>query len=304
LPPVFGPLTTSARRRRGRGRSARPSGSSSGAARRAADLVADLDRRAAPAPRQRPRASARSTRPRLDERASAAPLAHERRQLAQDPLDLLALARCRLASRLFSSTTANGSTKSVWPELERRGRSRHLAARARAHGEHGPAAALGDERLLQGVADRSERATRASSSATACARCAARAQPAQLARRVVAQVGAVLLDAARRSPSRARRGRVDRRDDVVQQRSVSAARRARAPARPTVTATRDGAQVGRAEHAVARRVSAASRTSAMPPRDGSAEASRSAIPSAVSAAGARPRRASGDGTSARASDSP
>ena len=58
-----------------------------------AHLVRDLDRRAAPARDTAPRASARSiARRRLDDRLERVrPLADRARELAQDPLDLLAL---------------------------------------------------------------------------------------------------------------------------------------------------------------------------------------------------------------------
>ena len=53
-------------------------------------------------------------------------------------------------SRFDSSTIANGSTNSVWPGVARVvDDPGHRAARARAHGDDGSAAALGDEIFLQ-----------------------------------------------------------------------------------------------------------------------------------------------------------
>ena len=75
--------------------------------------------------------------------------------------------------------------------------ARHLLARARLHGQHRPAAALGDEVLLQVLAEARrarEPAQLLGDALPAVAQLGA--QLAQARRGVVAQVGAVLLDAA------------------------------------------------------------------------------------------------------------
>ena len=122
LPPVFGPLMTSARR------SPRSRSIGTAASRRAADAAR---RAAAPrrttstgAPRQRresvPRASARSIRPVAStsaERAarrSPTPAESSRRIRSTSSRSALAASDWRL----FSSTTSNGSTNSVCPESE------------------------------------------------------------------------------------------------------------------------------------------------------------------------------------------
>ena len=205
LPPVFGPLMTSARRPaevevdRHRGRRDRAAGA---ARRAAAPRRRCVDRRAAPAARERPQASARSSAADgLDERAQRAPrCAPTRRgQLAQDPLDLLALgARPPRTAGCSRSTIANGSTNSVWPDADASWTiPGTLRARARLHGEHRPAAALGDEVLLQVLAQLRSAASRRSSSATRC-------RPSRSSARRRRSVGdalsrrsrAVLLDAA------------------------------------------------------------------------------------------------------------
>ena len=185
-------------------------------------LVRDLHGRALPAARERAERQ-RQVDPsrRLDRRG------HQRRgfadggrQLAQDPLDLLALGARRL-----------GLAVRELDDVERLDEERlarvggvvddpgHAAAGARLDGEHGPPAAEGDEVLLQvlaQVARADELLELVADALTADTELAA--ELAQLRGRVVAQVGAVLLDRpVDRLRDRSQRG-IDRRRDLPEER--------------------------------------------------------------------------------------
>ena len=238
LPPVFGPLITSARRPpRSRSIGTAASGSSSGwRARREPHLVRDLDGRALPAARERPERERQvdSSR-RLDGRGQQrGGFADGGRQLAQDPLDLLALGARRL-----------GLAVRELDDVERLDEERlarvggvvddpgHAAAGARLDGEHGAAAAQGDEVLLQVLAQvaRADELLELVADALAAGAELA-AELAQLRGRVVAQVGAVLLDGAvDRLRDRRQRG-VDRRRQLAEERRRRLVERPARPQRP------------------------------------------------------------------------
>ena len=260
--------------RRGRGRSARRIvGIEQRMAR--ADAAAPRPTTSTGAPFQPresvPSASVRSIRPVAStaaRRAAAARVADGRRTAragsARPP-------RARRSSprdwRLLSSTTSNGSTNSVWPESEASWTiAGHAAARARLDREHGPAAALGDEVLLQVLAQLAradELLELVADALPAGAQLAA--QLAQLRRRVVAQVGAVLLDRAvdrlrerRRAPGRPR---------AASSRSSGAAglvERRRAPAARPPPCRRRAAVACGASTPPSAACAACSRTSRMP----------------------------------------
>ena len=217
LPPVFGPLTTSAR-------SVAEVEVDRDGGRRVEQRMARAER-AGPRPETRParRASgARACRTRAPGRSRPSPRrarasasarrADGGRQLAQDPLDLLALG----AGGLGLAVVQLDDLERLDEERLARARrvvddARHAAARARLHREHGPAAALGDEVLLQVLAqagDAREPAQLLGDALPAVAELAA--QPAQERRGVVAQVGAVVLDAAADLLRERRERRVDR----------------------------------------------------------------------------------------------
>ncbi len=224
LPPVLGPLITSARRLpRSRSIGTAERASSSGwraaASRTSSD---DLDRCALPAAREGAERHRQVDLPRRLDRCGEkrCRLGDGRRELPQDPLDLLALRARRL--RL-----AVGELDDV-ERLDEEGLagvgrvvddSRHAPAGARLDGQHGPAAAEGDELLLQVLAElaRADELLELVAHALPPGPELA-AQLAELRRGVVAQVGAVLLDGAVDRLGDVREGRVDCRRELAQER--------------------------------------------------------------------------------------
>ena len=202
LPPVFGPLITSARSSpRSRSIGTAVPGRAADAARRASRTSSETS---TGAPFQRAREHAERER-QVDRAPSPRPAPpgvgvprRPRRQLAQDPLDLLALGARRLRLAVVELDDVERLDEQCLPGV--RGvvdDPRHAAARARLHSEHRPAAALRDEVLLQVLAQLVRADELLSSSRDALpARRSSRAQLAELGRRVVAEVGAVLLDGA------------------------------------------------------------------------------------------------------------
>ena len=214
-----------AQRRRARDRSAPPP----------PDRAADGGRRpAAPRPRSPPaRRASHARRPRarapgrsLPTASTSATTASARsptapRELAQDPLDLLALGGggLRLAvvevddvERLDEQRLAR-----VGGVVDDAG---HAAPGARLHGEHRPAAALGDEILLQVLAQAARPdELLAASRSRAAGRCAARTRSLRsCGEACVAQIGAVLLDRALDRLRERRERRVDRGGELAQER--------------------------------------------------------------------------------------
>ena len=240
-------------------------------------LVGDRHLGAAPAARDDPaRDREVDRRRRLDERDDRVRArADRRRQLAQDAQHLLALGARHL-----------GVLVRHLDELERLDEDRlagvgdvvddprHAAARARAHGEDGPAAALGDEVLLQVVAQR-RRAREPAQLLGGALLVVAQllAQAAQLGRGRVAQPGAVRLDRA--VDLLGDRGEVwlNRLARAAPSSGVVIASRATRP--PWIVAeTRASVSAGSAPPRAAS--SAASRTSWIPASGGSSESSKSA----------------------------
>ena len=212
LPPVFGPLTTSTRRS--------PRSRSIGTAdslRRAADAARRAAARSSAtstaAPRQRresvAQASARSSAPVASTSASSScrAVADEPRELAQDPLDLLALGARRLGEPVVQLDDRERLDEERLPGAGRVvDDARHLAARGRLHREHRPPAPLGDEALLQELAELARpRDARELLGHALLAVAQLGAEPPKLRRGGVAQVGAVVRDASGRSTSRASR---------------------------------------------------------------------------------------------------
>ena len=122
FPPVFGPLITSARRRAelelDRARGGRVEQRMAGAAQD--DVAAVSTGAAPPAPGEQP-AGEREVEPRdasTSVASAAVVLADAGARAPEDALDLVALGALRLAEPVRSSTTANGSTKRVWPDPE------------------------------------------------------------------------------------------------------------------------------------------------------------------------------------------
>ena len=157
LPPVFGPLITSARRPpRSRSIGTADFGSSSGWRAPASRTSSETSTGAPLQPRDSvPSAIARSIAPVASTAAvtRAAALADRGRQLAQDPLDLLALGarRLGLAVRELDDVERLDEERlaGVGGVVDDAG---HASACARLHGEDGAAAALGDEVLLEVLA--------------------------------------------------------------------------------------------------------------------------------------------------------
>ena len=257
LPPVFGPLIDErAQRRRGRGRSARPSRG------RAADAAPPSrrtssptrDRRAAPAAARARRTRARGRSPPSPRRALASASARaptQRGQLAQDPLDLLALGARGLGEAVVQLDDRERLDEQRLPRA--RGvvdDARHAAARRRpCTASTGRPAALGDELLLQVLGSSASAPPGELGRDALAAAAQLAAQPPQLRRGVVAQVGAVLLDraldrrrAATRAPGRSAAAEESRRASPGVRRAASA----------TATATRHGAQIRRPQRAAAR----------------------------------------------------
>ena len=112
-------------------------------------------RRASGARAPRARARGRARRPPRPAPSSVAARAADERATARAGSARPPRARRSRPRRAgsMSSTIANGSTNSVWPELDESCTTPGtFAARRQLHREHGPAAALGDERLLQRLA--------------------------------------------------------------------------------------------------------------------------------------------------------
>ena len=149
-------------------------------------------------------------------------LAHGGRQLAQDPLRLLALR----ARGLRLPVAQLGDLERLDEErLARIGGvvddARHAAARAHLDGEHRPAAALRDEVLLEVLADAAlahELLEPVGDALTAGAELAA--QLPQLRRGVVLEVGAVLLDRAVDRLGERLQRRVDRGGELAEERRL------------------------------------------------------------------------------------
>ena len=202
LPPVFGPLITSARSApSSRSIGTAVFGSSSGCRASSSCTSSAIVTSAPRQPRETtPRATARSI---AAVASTSATTASARAPTAAD------------SSRRMRSTSSRSALADLGvlvrhlDELERLDEDRlagvrdvvddprHAAARARAHGEDGPAAALGDEVLLQVVAQR-RRAREPAQLLGGALLVVAQllAQAAQLGRGRVAQPGAVRLDRA------------------------------------------------------------------------------------------------------------
>ena len=163
-------------------------------------VVRDLDRCAAPGPRE-PAARERQVERagRLDEHVQRVGLRRDgRRELAEDALDLLARVRRSLGQAVVQLDDGERLDEERLPGARRVvHHSRHLRTSRRANGEHGPAAALGEERLLQRVLHVAR--ARDARELVAHARAAVAQLGAQLAqqrRRRVADIRPVLLDPA------------------------------------------------------------------------------------------------------------
>ena len=226
LPPVFGPLITSARSPpRSRSIGTAVFGSSSGWRAPTSRTSSETSTGAPRQPRETvPSAIARSIRPAASTACASASACSP---TATDSSRRIRSASSRSAPaasdwRLLSSTISNGSTKSVWPESEASWtRPGTLLARARLDREHGPAAALGDEVLLQVLADAAlahELLQPVGDALPPGAELAA--ELAQLRRGVVLQVGAVLLDGAVDRVGERLQRRVDRGRELAQQRRL------------------------------------------------------------------------------------
>ena len=260
LPPVFGPLTTSARRSpRSRSIGTAAAGSSSGCRAPSSRTSSETSTGAPRQPRESVPHATREVdlRGRLDERRERLRARPDRgRELAQDPLDLLAL---RAGGLGLAVVQLDDLERLDEERLARAGRvvddPRHAAARARLHREHRAAAALGDEVLLQVLAERGVAREPAQLLGDAVAALAQLpAQPPEERRGVVAEVGAVLLDAALDRVGERRERRVDRRGELPEQRREVACLVERAAQREAAAhgRARPRERVGR-EHAAARR---------------------------------------------------
>ena len=206
-------------------------------------------------------------------------------------------------SRLESSTAASGSTKSVWPGAGRVVHDPgHASARRRLQREHGAAAALGHEVVLQVLGEgRVARDLAEALGQLAAALAELAAQPAQRGRGRVLEVGAVLLDRAADLLGDREQRRLDgrRRGRRSAGRSSRVVDRAARRQRPRGSCARSATRL-RVSSVLPRAArSAASLTSAAPPRSGSAASSSRAIASVVccwrrrtSSASAEGRRAS------------
>ena len=223
-----------------------------------ADLVGGLDRRAAPATRDEAAGEHQvDLGGRLDQGADVVgALADPGRQLPEDPLGLLALRARRLRLPVAQLDDLERLDE------ERLARARRVvddagnrAPRARLYGKHGPAAALGDEVLLEVLAypaPARQPAQLVRDPATALAKLTA--QAAELGRGRVLQVGAVGLDAAPDRLGQSAKARVDAGCQRVQQRRLLrllAERRARDEG--TGNRRPDAAQLGGGEHPAAGR---------------------------------------------------
>ena len=195
--------------------------------------------RRASAARASPRASARSIAPVAStsgvERVRRA--RRRRRELAQDPLDLLALGarRLRLAVvQLDDRRTARrrASARSSDASWTMPGTLRRALAFTASTGRPPRSVTKSSWRCSRSSLERAELLELLGHALPAVAQLAA--QPAQLRRGVVAQVGAVLLDAAVDRLGERRERRVDRGRELAQERRGSPARRGapRARARP------------------------------------------------------------------------
>ena len=222
-------------------------------------------------------------------------LADGGRELPQDPLDLLALRarRLRLAVRELDDVERLDEERlaGVGRVVDDPG---HAPAGARLHRQHGPAAAEGDELLLQVLAQLARADELLELVAHALPPGAElAAQLAELRRGVVAQVGAVLLDGAVDRLRDGRERRVDRRGELAQERRRPPRRARRGPAasrsrcrrRAAAPAARARRRERRAPPARGRRGS--SRAAARATRPGA----RSPRPSVPAAAPPRPGRA-------------
>ena len=302
-----------AQRRRARGRSAPPR----------PGRAADGGRRAAaPRRRSRParRASARETSPHatrqvdrrrgLDERVESLRAVADapRRARAGSAPPPRAPRRPPPTGGCSARRPRTARRRASGPSPRRRGRCPARCAGARLHREHGPAAALGDEVLLEVLAQAAGRATSCSqlldhalpavaqlaraAGGAAARRC--RAGPSRLPRR-----GCGSPPRAARAPGRSRR-----RSRASSGAALLGLVERRTRAQPPADRRGDVAQRLGREHAAAGRVLAAPRTSWIPSSGGSSAMSSSATASAVSACRRATSSGSADGTSARASSSP
>ena len=229
LPPVFGPLRTSARSGpRSRSIGTAVAGSSSGWR---APSSRTSSQTSTGAPRQRresvPQASGEVDRgSRLDERSRC----RRRSPTASESSRRIRTTSSRSAPaasdwRLLSSTTSNGSTNSVWPEPEASWTIPGTLLRELAlHREHRPAAALGDEVLLEMLAQ----ARRAREPAKLLGHAL---PPVAQLRRAACEAAARRCRAGRSRPPR-RDGRAPRRAGRASGRSRPRARRGAARAPP------------------------------------------------------------------------
>ncbi len=260
FPPVLGPLTTSARRPpRSRSIGTAAAGSSSGC-RAASSLTSSETSTGAPRqPRESvPHASARSISAAASTSAASA---SARAPTASESSRRIRVASSRSAPatsdwRLLSSTTANGSTKRVWPEPDESWTIPGTLRRALAFtASTGPAAALGHELLLQVLAERRVAREPAQLLGDAVAALAQLLpQPPEQRRGDVAEIGAVLLDAALERVGERRQRRVDPRRPLPEQwRELGGLVERAAQREPAAHGRGDPRErVGR-EHAAARR---------------------------------------------------
>ena len=189
-----------------------------------ADVLGRFHRRAAPAPRDdaagEHQVDLRDS-PHQDANVLGA-LADRRRQLPEDPIDLLPLRTGRLGLAVAQLDDLERLDE------ERLARARrvvddagHGAARARLDGEHGPAAALGDEVLLEVLphaASARQPAQLVGDPPAALAELPA--QAAELGRGAVLQVGAVGFDAGSDRLGQPAEAQVDSGGQLVQQRRL------------------------------------------------------------------------------------
>ena len=304
LPPVFGPLITSARRpSRSRSIGTAVARSSSGwrAPSSRTSSATSPPRRASPA-RAAPQASARSSAPAASTSAASGlgARADRRRELAQDPLDLLALRGDRLRAAVVQLDDLERLDEERLPEPETswtmpRARS---AARSPSAASTGRPAALGDEVLLQVVAAAQRSARRAAAprpraGGPSAAPCAAAAAPAR--RRRAGRCRPPRRSARSRRRARASAG-IDRLRELAQERRgvrrlverrARTERRPRSRPRPPQLRRAEGA-AARGERRRPRGRPGAPRAAAPP----SARSARSPPPSAPAAA-APPRGVAG-----------
>ncbi len=197
------------------------------------DLVGHLDGAAAPAPRKRSACECEIDRGgRVDEHLERVrPGPDERRELGQDALDLLALGARGLGELVVQLDDRERLDEQRLPGARRVvDDPADLVPRAQLDRQHGPAATVGHERLLKVLAKlgRPRQPCQLVGHALPPGPELV-AQPAQERRRGVAQPRAVLLDAPVDVAADRGQGRIDRSQQVGEQRCRLALLRERAP---------------------------------------------------------------------------